>query len=55
MPSVKEHCKMTNKRVKGTITFRALHEWMDAPKKELGFNHRIERHADNQIYRDYIY
>jgi len=54
MPSVEEHCKMSLKRTKGKNNFKDLHEWVDAPSAELGFNHRIERHVDNEIYRKYI-
>ena len=52
MPNVEQHCEISKKRTKKE--YRGLHEWIDAPKKELGKNHRIERHADNEFYRDFI-
>ena len=52
MPSVEEHCAISKKRT--NKEFRELHEWTDAPKSELGVNHRIERHSDNEIYRKFI-
>jgi len=52
MPSIEEHCKFSKKRT--GKEYRDLHEWIDAPKEELGINHRIERHSDNEIYRKFI-
>jgi hypothetical protein len=52
MPSLKEHCDISKKRT--GKEFRELHEWIDAPKEYLGINHRIERHADNEMYRTVI-
>jgi len=52
MPSVEAHCKISKHRTGNE--YRDLHDWIDAPKKELGLNHRIERHSDNEIYRKYI-
>jgi len=52
MPSVDAHCLMSKERT--GKEYRKLHEWIDAPNKELGYNHRIERHSDNEVYRKYI-
>lgn len=54
MPTVEEHCKISLERTKGKNDYRELHEWIDEPKKYLGVNHRLERHADNEAYRDFI-
>ena len=52
MPDVETHCAISKERT--GEEFRKLHEWIDAPRKELGFNHRIERHAFHEGYKDYI-
>ena len=54
MPTVEEHCKISLERTKGKNDYRELHEWMDEPQKFLGMNHRMERHVDNEIYREFI-
>jgi len=54
MPSVEEHCRISLERTKGYCDYRELHEWMDRPERYLGVNHRLERHVDNEIYREYI-
>jgi len=53
MPNVDIHCKISKARTQGD-EFRELHEWIDAPQKDLGINHRIERHSLNDIYLKYI-
>lgn len=52
MPNIETHCDISKLRTRET--YKELHEWIDAPSKELGVNHRIERHSDNEIYREYI-
>ena len=52
MPSVAEHCAISKKRT--GKDYKELHEWIDEPKNYLGVNHRIERHADTEIYRKFI-
>jgi hypothetical protein len=54
MSSLEEHCKISLERTKGKNDYRELHEWMDEPKEHLGINHRLERHADNEAYREFI-
>lgn len=45
MPSLKVHCAVSRERT--GFDFKELHEWIDSPSKELGMNHRKERHAYN--------
>ena len=45
MPSLKVHCAISKLRT--DFNFKELHEWVDAPSKSLGMNHRIERHSYN--------
>lgn len=45
MPSLRVHCAVSKERT--GFDFKELHEWIDAPYKKLGFNHRLERHAYN--------
>jgi len=45
MPNLKQHCAISKKRT--GFDFKNLHKWIDAPAKELGYDHRIERHAYN--------
>lgn len=54
MPSVEEHCRISLERTRGYCDYRGLHEWMDRPERYLGVNHRLERHVDNDIYREFI-
>jgi len=53
MPSV-EHCRISLERTKGYCDYRELHEWMDRPERYLGVNHRLERHVDNDVYREFV-
>ena len=52
MPSLKVHCAISRERTGNT--FKELHEWIDAPSKELGVNHRTERHSFNLKEKNYI-
>jgi len=52
MPNLETHCMISKCRTKNE--YHDLHEWIDAPSKELKINHRIERHSDNEVYRKYI-
>jgi hypothetical protein len=45
MPSLRVHCAVSRERT--GFDFKELHEWIDALSKELGMNHRTERHAYN--------
>ena len=54
MPTVEEHCKISLERTKGDNEYRELHEWIDEPKRQLGINHRLKRHTDNAVDREYI-
>lgn len=45
MPSLKLHCAVSRERT--GFNFKQLHEWIDAPQKQMGRNHRLERHALN--------
>lgn len=58
MPSVQVHCAISRERTKGKNfsgrEFRELHEWIDAPQKEMGINHRTERHSFNLKDKNYI-
>lgn len=54
MPTVEEHCKISLERTKGNTDYRELHEWIDEPKRQLGINHRLKRHTDNAVDREYI-
>jgi hypothetical protein len=52
MPSHKTHCAISKKRT--GYDFSKLHTWIDAPYKELGVNHRTERHALNDVDKNKI-
>jgi hypothetical protein len=52
MPSVKTHCAISQKRTGND--FAELHRWTDGPTRELGTNHRIERHHYNESDKNYI-
>jgi hypothetical protein len=52
MPSVKVHCAISQKRTGND--FAELHRWIDKPKAELGYDHRIERHTFNEKDKNYI-
>ncbi len=54
MPTVEEHCRLSLERTKGRGDYRELHEWIDAPARKLGENHRLLRHTDNASDREYI-
>jgi hypothetical protein len=45
MPKLATHCAISKKRT--GYDFRELHEWMDSPAAELGYDHRTIRHAYN--------
>ncbi len=45
MPNLATHCAISKKRTGND--FKELHEWMDAPAAELGYDHRTVRHAYN--------
>ena len=47
MPSLKQHCRNSKKRT--GQTYEELHKWMDEPGKDLGINHRSERHDNTYI------
>ena len=47
MPSLKIHCANSRKRTGNS--YEELHKWMDEPQKELGINHRTERHDTSYI------
>lgn len=49
MPSLRVHCAVSKDRT--GFNFEELHKWIDAPAKDLGVNHRVERHADNSSDR----
>ena len=57
MPDLKTHCAISKKRTK--FSFEELHRWTDNPSrtKNLGPDHRIERHAytikDEKYIRDF--
>ena len=53
MPSVEVHCEISKIRTKGN-DWRELHEWVDAPQKEKGIDHRKKRHAYNKRDEQYI-
>jgi|SRR3989344_1467355 len=52
MPSLKFHCAISRERTGNT--YRELHEWIDAPQREMGVNHRTERHSFNLKEKNYI-
>lgn len=54
MPDLRKHCSISLSRNNGERDFKSLHRWMDAPQKEMGKYHRVERHTDNSDYRDYV-
>ena len=54
MPNVDKHCKISSKRSRNETDYRELHEWIDSSAKDLGYNHRLERHSDNEAYRRFI-
>jgi hypothetical protein len=45
MPNLATHCALSKKRTR--FDFGELHKWMDSPAAELGYDHRIARHAYN--------
>lgn len=45
MPSCKVHCRISKERT--GFDFKNLHQWIDEPAKDLGLNHRTERHSYN--------
>jgi len=45
MPSLKIHCAISKERT--DFDFKELHQWIDKPQKELGYNHRTKRHSYN--------
>lgn len=47
MPNLKKHCK--NSKDRTGDEHKELHKWMDEPQKELGINHRTERHDASSI------
>jgi hypothetical protein len=46
MPSLKKHCAISKKRT--GRSFAKLHRWIDESTKNLGVDHRIERHHYNE-------
>ncbi len=46
MPSLKVHCAVSRERT--GFDFKSLHEWIDEPRRKLGYNHRLKRHAYNR-------
>lgn len=52
MPSVKTHCAISIQRTGND--FEELHRWIDAPTRELGYEHRTERHYFNETDREKI-
>jgi len=46
MPSFRTHCAISMKRTGND--FAELHRWIDEPTRELGPDHRIERHHFNE-------
>jgi len=47
MPSLRIHCRISKDRT--GESFKELHEWIDEPQKDLGINHRTERHNNTYI------
>jgi hypothetical protein len=45
MPNLATHCAISKKRT--GFDFKELHEWIDSPAAELGYDHRTVRHAYN--------
>ncbi|MFX0201573.1 MAG: hypothetical protein ACFFCW_36115 [Candidatus Hodarchaeota archaeon] len=52
MPSLKTHCAISKKRTGND--FAELHRWIDEPTRNLGYNHRIERHYFTKGDKKYI-
>jgi hypothetical protein len=52
MPSLKTHCAISRKRTGND--FAELHRWIDEPTRELGYDHRIERHYFNENTKNTI-
>lgn len=52
MPSVEEHEAISKKRT--GYNFHDLHKWMDDPQKDLGMNHRRERHTLDDVYLNFV-
>lgn len=52
MPNLKTHCAISLKRT--GFDFKELHQWIDAPLKELGYNHRTKRHSYNEKEEKFI-
>jgi len=46
MPNLATHCAISHKRTR--FGFEELHKWIDSPAADLGYDHRIERHAYNR-------
>ena len=46
MPSLKTHCAISLKRT--SYDFAELHRWIDEPTRNLGIDHRTERHYYNE-------
>jgi len=46
MPPLKTHCAISMKRTGNN--FAELHRWIDEPTRNLGHEHRIERHHFNE-------
>ena len=46
MPRFRTHCAISKKRTGND--FAELHRWIDKPARELGSDHRIERHYFNE-------
>jgi hypothetical protein len=46
MPRLKTHCAISKKRT--DEDYRELHEWIDESAKNLGIDHRTERHSYNK-------
>jgi len=52
MPSVKTHCAISKKRTGND--FAELHRWIDESTRNLGYDHRIERHHFNEDNKNRI-
>ena len=48
MSCVEEHEAISKKRT--GYNFHDLHTWMNEPQKDLGGNHRRERHTLDDVY-----
>ncbi len=45
MPKLSTHCAISKDRT--GYSFEELHEWIDSPAAELGYEHRVVRHSYN--------